>query len=128
MADEIAIKMRLAVDNAGGADSLELLATAFTQTGVRVYHHVVTVTTSESALPTWAATSPTGTLGWAAFKCTAVATAGNYINIKTATSGTAFAKLIDDSCAVFYFGSGVTAPYVQAVTGNCTLEYLILEA
>lgn len=123
MADEIAVRMRLAVDNAGGADALELLATSLDQTGTGAVHKIVTVTTSEAALAI-----PSGTLGYAAFKCTAVATAGNYINIKTATSGTVIIKLNDGEAALFRFGSGVTAPYVQAVTGNCTLEYLILEA
>ena len=123
MADEIAARMRLAVDNAGGSDSLELLATAFTQTGIGLVHKTVTATTSEAALAI-----PSGTLGYAMFVCRAVATAGNYVNIKTATSGTVIIKMNVGEAAMFRFGSGITAPYIHAVTGNCTVEYLILEA
>lgn len=50
----------------------------------------------------------------------------NFINVKTATSGTIFAKIPAGACAVFMFGSGVTAPFVIADTAACQLDVLLI--
>ena len=52
--------------------------------------------------------------------------ATNFINVKTATGGTIFARINAGEFAAFRFGSGVTAPFVIADTAACQLDYLII--
>lgn len=83
----------------------------------------MTVTTSgEIALELGAVTG--ANLGYAQF---VNRDATNFIEILTGTSGLAFAKLLPGESAVFRFGQSVTAPYATADTGDCDLEYLIIE-
>lgn len=66
------------------------------------------------------------TLGWALFINRDTT---NFISLKTATGGTVFAKLPPKGgCALFHFGSGVTAPWAVADTAACNMEYLIFTA
>ena len=64
------------------------------------------------------------TLGWAWFRNL---DATNFVNIKTAASGTIIVKLPAGSSALFHFGSGVTAPVAIADTAACLIEYVILK-
>lgn len=64
------------------------------------------------------------TLGWAYFKNL---DSTNFVQIKTASSGTAIVKLKPGEFALFRFGSGVTAPYAIANTAACLLEFRIYE-
>lgn len=52
--------------------------------------------------------------------------ATNFVNVKTATSGTIFAKLLPGEFCLLRLGSGAQAPYVQADTGACQLDVLII--
>lgn len=49
----------------------------------------------------------------------------NFVQIRTATSGTAMVKIPAGEGAIFRFGSGVTAPFIVADTAGCTVEYCI---
>lgn len=51
--------------------------------------------------------------------------ATNFVNIKTAASGTIFAKLPPGGFCVLYLGSGVTAPVAIADTASCVIDKLI---
>ena len=50
----------------------------------------------------------------------------NFVQLRTATSGTYFCKLKPGEIAVFRFGSGVTAPYAIADTAACDVEYFLI--
>lgn len=52
--------------------------------------------------------------------------ATNFVNVKTGTGGTVFAKLKAGEFMLLRFGSGVTAPFVQADTAACQLDVLIM--
>ena len=54
--------------------------------------------------------------------------ATNFVQILSATSGTAILKVGPGEEYVFRFGSGVTAPYVIADTAACNVEYMISDA
>lgn len=65
-----------------------------------------------------------GTLGWAMVKNN---DAVNYVEILVTTSGTAIIKLKAGECALFRFGSGVTAPAALANTGAVVVQYMFIE-
>lgn len=51
----------------------------------------------------------------------------NYVDIMTATSGTAFIRLQPNDSALFRFNSGITAPAAIAHTAAVNLQFLVLE-
>lgn len=51
--------------------------------------------------------------------------ATNYVDIKTAASGTIFARLPPGGFCVLYLGSGVTAPVAVAHTAACVVDKFI---
>lgn len=119
MADELALQCRLSYTEGDITDFLELLPETFDVTGTRCLHNTMTVTTSALAIPI-----PAGTLGYGIF---INRDATNYLELKTATGGVMFAKLKAGECAVFRFPSATTAPFAQANTASCTMEYMIVE-
>lgn len=50
----------------------------------------------------------------------------NYIEIKTAASGTIIAKMLAGEPCLFRIGSGITAPVAIANTAACLLDILLL--
>jgi hypothetical protein len=87
-----------------------------------VLDYVHTVGTSEEALKL---PEQAGTLGYC-FLHNLDAT--NYVQVRTATSGTAFIKMLAGEFCLFRFGSGVTAPYIIANSAACKVRVVILEA
>lgn len=80
----------------------------------------VSVGTSEEALPLDEATSP----GW----CLIInRDLTNYVELKTGTSGTIFAKLKPGEFAFLRLGSGAQAPYAIANTAACQVAGLIFQ-
>lgn len=66
---------------------------------------------------------PLATLGWCIFKNLDPT---NYIEILTGTGGVKFARIYPGkTCGPIYLGSGVTAPFAQANTAVCLMQYLI---
>lgn len=65
------------------------------------------------------------TLGWCWVKNL---DSTNFMNIKTAASGTVIVKLKAGEFALFRFGSGVTAPAFQADTAAVLAEFRVYEA
>lgn len=88
--------------------------------GTRYHRTVQQIGTSEEAL----GLGELASLGYCMIKNL---DATNYVEIKTATSGTAFLKLKPGECALFRFGSGVTAPFAQANTAAVSIEIMIVE-
>lgn len=49
----------------------------------------------------------------------------NFVNVKTAASGTIFAKLPPGGFCILHLGSGVTAPVAIADTAACIIDKII---
>ncbi len=62
-------------------------------------------------------------LGWAFF---INRDATNYLELRVATAGIKFAKMLAGECALFRFGSGITAPFAISDTAACQLEYILV--
>lgn len=122
MAAEITVSASLGLDN-GIVDVFGPLIAGqrFDITGAKYNRTVQAVGTTEEALQLG---ETSGSLGWCLLKNLDNT---NFVNVKTATSGTVFAKLLaKGGCALFYFGSGVTAPFIQSDTASCNVEILTL--
>jgi hypothetical protein len=63
-------------------------------------------------------------LGWSMFKNN---DSTNYVDLLSATSGTAFARLMPGESALFRINPGITAPAALAHTAAVLITYLILE-
>lgn len=50
----------------------------------------------------------------------------NFVELRVSTGSTKFAKMKPLMPCLFYFGSGVTAPYAIADTATCQIEYILL--
>jgi hypothetical protein len=126
MSSEIQVTAELQYTNTANniaAKSLSVLGSLFNITGKNYAQGglLVPTTAGGTALPI----SNLATLGWAFFKNN---DATNYVDIMTAVSGTAFARIKPGECAVFRFAAGITAPAVLANTAGVEIEYLILES
>lgn len=120
MANEITLNLNITFTKNGVTVERDLVDKLATLSGNRYVAAIQSVGTSEEAIDL----AELGTLGWAYFKNL---DANNYIQLKTATSGTIFARLNAGEACLFRFGSGVTAPFAISDTAACLMEYLILE-
>jgi hypothetical protein len=100
-------------DAIGPVDSTPTLATD------KHVRYKMSVTTSELVIPLGPVTAP----GWAIF---VNRDATNFINLKVATGGAIFAKLLPGECALLRLGSGAQAPYAIADTATCEMEVMII--
>lgn len=120
MADELTLSASLSYEDTEYADLAiaitEKLATVATKKFIRAKQNIGT---SEEALALGEVTSP----GWAFFINRDVT---NFINLKVATSGAIFAKLLPGEFAMLRLGSGAQAPYAIADTAACQLEYMLV--
>jgi hypothetical protein len=122
MAAEITVSASLAMDN-GIVDVAGPFASGlrFDMTGAKFIKTVQAIPTTEEALQLG---ETSGSLGWCLIKNLDNT---NFVSLKTATSGTVFAKLpAKGGVALFCFGSGVTAPFAIADTAACNIEIFIL--
>ncbi len=120
MADEITLNASLAYSDSESADFILEVAALLATASVKKFVHVKqSIGTSEEAIDLGEVTS----LGWAIFVNRDTA---NFIELRVATGSTKFAKLHAGKFALFFFGSGVTAPYAIADTAACQLEYMII--
>lgn len=119
MANEITLSASLQYADSEDADVTaeisELLATVATKKFIKYKQNI---STSEEALTLGEVTSP----GWAFF---INRDATNFVNLKVATSGAIFAKLLPGEFACLRLGSGAQAPYAIADTSACQLEVLL---
>ncbi len=92
----------------------------FTVTGYNVNNSTMNVPTSATAIPL----GSVGTPGWAYFKNL---DATNYVDIMTATGGTAFIRLQPHEFCMFRFTPAVTTPAAIAHTSAVLVQYMIIE-
>lgn len=52
----------------------------------------------------------------------------NYVTVLTGVAGVVFAKLTAGAAMVVPLGAGAQAPYVQANTAACKIDYLVIAA
>lgn len=117
MADEIKVSASLELDTGTLAEELVLPTRHFDFSGTKFTKHTQSIGTSEEAIDLGEIT----TLGWV---LAVNRDPTNFVSLKTATSGTVFAKLLpENGCALFHFGSGVTAPFAIADTAACIVEF-----
>jgi hypothetical protein len=120
MSNEITVSGSLTyADAEGTAQTLAMAAIMASVTTRRSTWLKMSVTTAALAIPLGNVTA----LGWAIFVNRDVT---NYLELLTSTGGVAFARIHPGKFAgPFYLGSGITAPFAQANTGACQMEYLI---
>lgn len=120
MADELEINASLDftpdIGKAASASVAGLLADVSSEKKIE---HTQTIGTSEEAIVLGEITSP----GWAFFKNVDPT---NFINLKVATGGAIFAKLLPGEVAMLRLGSGAQAPFAIADTAPCALEYMLV--
>lgn len=120
MADELELSASLAYTDSEGADEILQIVEKFANVSTKKYVKAKqNIATSEEAIGLGEVTS----LGFAIF---INRDSTNYVELRTATSGTYFAKLLPGEFAMFRFGSGVTAPFALANTSAVQLEYMIV--
>lgn len=121
MADEITYSASLSYTKGNVvAFSRAITGLGIDVSGSRFIHHTQQIGTSEEAIDIGELAS----LGVAVFKNL---DASNFIQLKTATSGTLMVKLLPGEMWPFRFGSGITAPFAIADTAACYMEYVIWE-
>ena len=121
MSQEIAYNLNL-VYAKGSVEGIPIDVTNNTidVAGSRFVHQVQLIGTAEEAI----SLGELASLGVAAFKNLDET---NYIEIRVATGGVKFLKLLPGEVWPCRLGSGVTAPFAIANTAACYLEYWIFE-
>lgn len=120
MANEITINASLAYEDSEDADVLLDIVDKLATVSVKRYvKGKQNIGTSEEAISL-------GDLSAAGYAFFRNRDETNYIELKVATSGAIFAKLLPGEVALLRLGSGAQAPYAVANTAACQLEYLIV--
>ena len=121
MASELYIQGSLSyLDSVGVKQDCGVPSKAVDISQKRLSPRLMSVATSETTIDLGTITS----LGFAIF---INRDPTNYIEIKTATSGTIIAKLLAGECfGPWRIGSGITAPVAIANTAACQMEYMIV--
>lgn len=120
MANEITANCSLAYsDSELTEDSLALVNFLKTVATKKIVHIKQAVPTAEAALNLGGISGP----GYILIKNLDET---NFVEIRTATGATKFARLDPGGFAFFRFGSGVTAPFVIADTDACQVEFLLI--
>lgn len=125
MSNELSVTASLQYTNAAkniASKSLAIQASLFSITGANYAAGTQSVPTTAggTAIPVGNLT----TLGWAMFKNN---DATNYVDILTAASGTAFARIMPGEILLMRITPAMTAPAALAHTAPVEMEYLILE-
>lgn len=121
MANELTLTGSLSYSDSESADlTLDLSKIASVTTKIFVWNKQ-NIGITEEAINLGEVSS----LGWAIF---VNRDATNFIELRTGTGATKFAKLKAGEFCVFRFGSGITAPYAIADTAACQMEYIIISA
>ncbi len=119
MANEITLSGSLAYsDSEGSSLSLALSALMATAATKKFVYAKQNIGITEEAIGLGEVTS----LGWALF---INRDATNFIELRVATAGTKFARIHPGKFALFFIGSGITAPFAIADTAPVQMEYLI---
>lgn len=120
MANEITVNASLAYEDSENADVLLDVAGLLANVSVKRFVHLKqSIGTSEEAINIGDLSAP----GYAIFRNR---DSTNYIELKVATGGAIFAKLLPGEVALLRLGSGAQAPYAIANAASCQLEFLIV--
>lgn len=120
MSKEVTINLQLQYsDSNATADSLQLANATYSVT-TKVIAHIAAVA------PTTAAAMNLGAVSSLGYICIINRDPTNFVTLLTGTGGVVFAKLWPGQGALFFFGSGVTAPFIKADTATCQVDYLLL--
>ncbi len=120
MANEITLNASLAYADADHADESLEIVDLLVSIGTKKYiKHSQTIGTSEEAVVLGEVSAP----GYGLF---INRDATNYIELRVATSGAKFAKMLPGEFALLRLGSGAQAPFAIADTGSCKLEFFLL--
>lgn len=120
MSKEVTINFQLQYgDSLGVADSLQLANASYSVTTKVIARVPGIAPTTAAALNLGGVTS----LGYVAI---INRDPTNFITLLTGTGGVTFAKLWPGQGALFFFGSGVTAPFIKADTAVCQYDCLLL--
>lgn len=107
------------LDSEGTSQALQLLNQISNVATKRVTQLKMSVTTAQLAIPLGNVTS----LGWAIFINRDLV---NYLTILTGSAGKVVAQVPPGkSCGPIYLGSDMQAPWAQANTAACQMDYLI---
>lgn len=128
MANEVESTVSVAYDDGLSSALAEVAARVLTSTGKRWSRVVQTVGITEEALNMGDITNP-GVILLRNLDPT------NFVNVKVATGGAIFAKLLPDTTAdgkggfilIERMGSGALAPYVIADTAACKVDVFVVE-
>ncbi len=121
MSKEVTISCSLAYSDSNGvADSLQVATGTYSVTTKVMQRGTVSVPTTAAALNLGNVTA----LGWIML---INKDPTNFVTLLTGTGGIVFAKLWPGLPAgPFFFGSGVTAPFIKSDTAVCIVDYLLI--
>ncbi len=120
MSREVTVNFQLQYsDSNGSADSLQL-ANAIYSVTTKVISRFTAVA------PTTAAAMPLGSVASLGYVAIINRDPTNFITLLTGTGGIVFNKLWPGQGTLFFFGSGVTAPFIKADTATCQYDCLLL--
>lgn len=119
MANELTLEGTLQYKDSSGTEDHMQILDAFYDLTSNVYVHLKqTIATSEQVIVLGTIT----TLGWAFFINRDTT---NFVEIRSGTGGTKIIKIPAGKFAFFFWGSGLTAPYIISDTASCKVEYWI---
>lgn len=120
MANELTLNGSIVYDdgnNSGNSLSItDLLASVTTKKSIR---HQQSIGTSEEAIVLGEVTSP----GWAIFINRDTT---NFIELRVATGGAKFAKLLPGEFCLLRLGAGAQVPFAIADTSACLMDYILV--
>lgn len=122
MANEVTISLSLNYADSEGADETLQLTDVTDNASVKKYLKAKqNVGTSEEALVLGEVTSPL-------YALIINRDVTNFVTVKVGTGGAVFAKLRPGRGCLVPLGSGAQAPFLQADTAACQVEYLVVSA
>lgn len=120
MASELTLSGSLRYDDATSDEqALQLLELVANVSTLKYIKAKQTIGITEEAIALAENTAP----GWVLF---INRDPTNFIELRVATSGAKFAKLLHGEFCLLRLGSGAQAPYAIADTAPCVLEYLLI--
>ncbi len=120
MSDELKLNATLAYADSDAADeSLQIVDLLASSSAKKYVKAKQSIGITEEALILGECTTP----GWLFLRNT---DAANFVNLKVATSGSIFAKLLAGEFCLLRLGSAAQAPFLIADTAPVTVEYIVV--
>lgn len=119
MANEITLSGNLSYSDANGAKQELGVESLLQSVTTKITHR------GQQSIATTETSIELGSVSSAGYVILINRDATNYVEVKTAASGTIFAKLPPGGFCLLYLGSGVTAPVAIANTAACIVDALV---